>query len=352
MSDTNLYRCTPRQLRGFITDALYAGLVPFVQSSPGVGKSSIMKLVAGDLNLKVIDHRLSTSAPEDLSGLPRFDENGQARFAPFADLFPLENTPLPRDKNGDETHQGWMLFLDEFNSSAKTVQAAAYKLILDRMVGQHHLHEQCVITAAGNLATDRAIVNNLSTAMQSRVIHLELDVVFEEWLYDVALKEKYDSRIIAYLSQYPSKLMDFRPDHNEKTFCCPRTWEFLNRLVKDQPVAEAKAPLYAGTVTSGVAVDFITFTQVYQNIVKIDQVIRDPHGTPVPVDNNSKWATISHLMEGVNELNFNELSTYADRFDLSFRILFMRAVMVQHPELRQHPAFARSMGVLSRYLNG
>jgi hypothetical protein len=346
MSDTNLYRCTPRQLRSFITDALYANLVPFVQSSPGVGKSSIMNLVANDLHLQMIDHRLSTSAPEDLSGLPRFDENGQARFAPFADLFPLKSSAVPKGK------EGWMLFLDEFNSSAKTVQAAAYKLILDRMVGQYHLHEQCVITAAGNLATDRAIVNNLSTAMQSRVIHLELDVVFEEWLYDVALKEKYDSRIIAYLSQYPSKLMDFRPDHNEKTFCCPRTWEFMNRLIKDQPVTEAKAPLYAGTLTSGVAVDFITFTQVYQNIVKIDQVIRDPHGTPVPTDNNSKWATISHLMEGVDELNFDPLATYASRFDLSFRILFFRAVMVQQPHLRNHPAFRTAMGALSKYLNG
>jgi hypothetical protein len=348
----DLYRCTPRQLRGFITDCLYAGLVPFVQSSPGVGKSSIMKMVADDLSLKLIDHRLSTSAPEDLSGLPRFDENGEARFAPFADLFPLENTPLPRDKNGDQTHQGWMLFLDEFNSGAKSVQAAAYKLVLDRMVGQHNLHEQCVITAAGNLATDRAIVNNLSTAMQSRVVHLELDVVFEEWLYDVALPQKYDSRIIAFLSQYPSKLMDFRPDHNEKTFCCPRTWEFMNRLIKDQPVTEAKAALYAGTITSGIAVEFITFTQVFQNIVKIDQVIRDPNGTPIPTDNSSKWATISHLMEGVNDINFSDLATYANRFDIAFRILFFRAVMVQKPELRLHPAFAPAMSALSKYLNG
>jgi shikimate kinase len=346
MSEANLYRCSPRQLRTFITDALYANLVPFVQSSPGVGKSSIMKLVAKDLNLKVIDHRLSTSAPEDLSGLPRFNEAGQASFAPFADLFPLAQAPAPKGK------EGWMLFLDEFNSASKSVQAAAYKLILDRMVGQHHLHEQCVIAAAGNLSTDRAIVNQLSTAMQSRVVHLELEVNFEEWLYDVALPENYDSRIIAYLSQYPSKLMDFRPDHNEKTFCCPRTWEFMNRLIKGNDVTEAKAALYAGTLTSGIAVDFITFTQVYQNLVKIDQVIRDPHGTPVPVDNNTKWATISHLMEGVNELNFDPLCTYANKFDLSFRILFFRSVMVRQPQLRQHPSFAQAMSALSRYLNG
>jgi hypothetical protein len=351
----NLYRCSPRQLRTFITDCLYAGLVPFVQSSPGVGKSAINRLVAKDLNLKIIDHRLSTSPPEDLSGLPRFD-NGRAYFAPFSELFPLEGDELPVERNeeGEITHRydGWLLFLDEFNSAHKDTQAAAYKLILDRMVGQHRLHGNCLIAAAGNLSTDRAIVNNLSTAMQSRVIHLELEVNFEEWLYDVALPEEYDTRIIAYLSQYPSKLMDFRPDHNEKTFACPRTWEFMNRLIKDQPVTAAKAALYSGTLTSGIAVDFTTFTQVYQHLVKIDQVVRDPHGTPIPFDANTKWATISHLMENVNNLNFNEVSTYADRFDLSFKVLFYRFVMVRQPMLRQHPAFARAMGALNGYLNG
>jgi hypothetical protein len=87
-------------------------------------------------------------------------------------------------------------------------------------------------------------------------------------------------------------------------------------------------------------------------MVKIDQVIRDPHGTPVPNDPSAKWATISHLMEGVNDLNFDPLCTYASRFDLSFKILFFRSVMVRQPTLRQHPAFAQAMSQLSRYLNG
>lgn len=39
-------------------------------------------------------------------------------FMPF-NIFPLENTPLPKGKNG------WLLFLDEFNSAPKDVQAAA-----------------------------------------------------------------------------------------------------------------------------------------------------------------------------------------------------------------------------------
>lgn len=344
------YRCSPRQIRSYVTDALYAGLVPFVQASPGVGKSSLMKLVAQDLNLKVIDHRLSTSAPEDLSGLPRFNEKG-AEFVPFRDLFPLADAAMPKGKDG------WMLFLDEFNSSAKSVQAAAYKLILDRQVGQHNLHPNCVITAAGNLATDRAIVNQISTAMQSRVVHLEMEVNFEEWLYDVAFKENYDARIIGFLSQWPSKLMDFRPDHNEKTFACPRTWEFVNDLCKlpnYQGDLTEKAPILSGTVTSGIATEFITFSKIWKELVKIDDIIRDPKNCRIPHDASGKWATISSIMEGLNQVNFDDLATYVNReeFGVSFQILFFRSVMARKPELRQHPAFAKAMGALSSYLNG
>lgn len=142
--------------------------------------------------------------------------DGYAEFVPFKGIFPTEDVKPMKGK------EGFMLFLDEFNAMPRSVQASCFKLILDRMVGQHHLHPQTVITAAGNLSTDRGITNPISTPMQSRLIHLELEVSFDEWLQDVALPHKYDSRIIAFLSQYPSKLMNFRPDHNEKTFCSPR----------------------------------------------------------------------------------------------------------------------------------
>ena len=115
----SITKCTPRMIRKFLLRSIYAGLVVNIVGSPAIGKSSVVHSVASELNLQVIDHRLSTSAPEDLSGLPHFDDKGFARFSPFADLFPLEHTPLPEGK------EGWLLFLDEFSSAHKDVQAAA-----------------------------------------------------------------------------------------------------------------------------------------------------------------------------------------------------------------------------------
>src|SRR6185437_6512290 len=119
MTGLSAYTVTPRQTRKFITRCMISGLVPFIQSSPAMGKSAIVAAVAREYGLQLIDHRLSTSAPEDLSGLPRFREDGIATFAPF-DTFPTDDMPIPEGK------QGWLLFLDEFNSASKMVQAAAY----------------------------------------------------------------------------------------------------------------------------------------------------------------------------------------------------------------------------------
>jgi hypothetical protein len=218
------YTCTPRQVKKFIIRCMMARLVPFVQSSPAMGKSAIVAEIAREYHLKLIDHRLSTSAPEDLSGLPKLT-NDSASFIPFEN-FPVEGTPIP------EGYQGWMLFLDELNAAPKMVQAAAYKLVLDRMVGLKNLHSNVVLVCAGNLTTDRSIVNPLSTAMQSRLIHLMMELNFDEFMEDVALRFGWDSRIIAFLNMKKALLHDFRPDHNDKTFCAPRTWEFMNKLIK------------------------------------------------------------------------------------------------------------------------
>lgn len=337
------FQCTPRQVRRFVIDAVLAGLVPYVQSHPGMGKSALMRSIAKEAHWAMIDHRLSTSTPEDLTGLPRF-EGDTAVFAPFTELFPIEGMQPPEDK------VGWMLFLDEFSSASRSVQAASYKLILDRMVGQKKLNEQVVITAAGNLESSRAIVNPLSTAMQSRLVHLEMVIDFDEWLEDVALPQRYDSRIIGYLSRYPSKLMDFNPEHSNKTFCCPRTWEFVNRLIKDRSLSDDSALLLAGTITAGVAVDFVQFTKAYQNLISIREILRDPANCPLPQETAVKWATVTHMMEHVDADNFGALAEYANRFTTDFRILFFRSVMIQQEELRHHPAYAKAKTELAKYL--
>ncbi|MFT2129828.1 MoxR family ATPase, partial [Staphylococcus epidermidis] len=91
----------------------------------------------------------------------------------------------------------WMLFLDELTSATPPVQAAAYKLILDKMVGNKKLHPACFIVGAGNLESDNAVVPPMSTALKSRMTHLILKMDVPEWL-SWAMDNGIDHRITDY----------------------------------------------------------------------------------------------------------------------------------------------------------
>lgn len=338
-----MFTITPNQVTTEIIECISANLVPYIVSSPGMGKSSLVAKVAHQGKLKLLDLRLSQCTPEDLQGFPMRSGN-KATFTPF-DIFPLEGETPP------EGYEGWLLLLDEMSSAPKPVQAAAYKLVLDRMVGSFHLNERCAIVCAGNKASDKAVVTQMSTALQSRLIHYEMVVDLEQWI-EWAIANDFDHRITGFIQFSPSKLMDFRPDHQDKTFACPRTWEFLNRLVKDKDISNAIGARIGGTIGQGVAVEFITFAQEYTRLPTITQILADPENFPVPQEASTKYATISMVVERHTEKTMEDILKYIKRFPIELQIVFARSVIVRNPKIRtDNKAFAQyALDMMTRYL--
>ena len=107
-------------LREALIDVLQVNLVPFITGSPGIGKSSIIKSIADEFNLELIDFRLTTAEPVDLQGMPNFTQDGKAYYAPF-DVFPLETDPLPKGKDG------WILFCHHADTEVLTKDSGFVK---------------------------------------------------------------------------------------------------------------------------------------------------------------------------------------------------------------------------------
>ena len=322
------------------------GVVPFIQSSPGLGKSSIVREIAQEGNLKVIDVRLSQSAPEDLQGLPmRSMINGveKAHFVPF-NTFPLATDPIP------EGYKGWLLFLDEFNSASRSVQAAAYKLTLDRLVGLHPLHPQVAIICAGNLSTDKAIVNNLGTAMQSRVSHILMESSKPEWI-EWATKAGIDYRVIGFIEFQPSKLHLFNPDHSEMTFPAPRTWEFVSKLIIDTPDVSDMMSLIAGTIGMGVGFEFVKFCEEYTRIPKLSSIVNDPKNIMIPLEISTRFAVLTMLMAHVDLQNVKKVIQYVGRFEPDEQIIFYRGCLNRDPKLREVDEVAAELVKVMRFVN-
>lgn len=340
------FQLKPSEVRSAVIDCMEVGLVPMVTSSPGIGKSDIIRQIAQDFNFEMIDIRLSQCAPEDLMGLPMRKGEGdemRASFVPF-EMFPTRGDPLPKGKNG------WIVFFDEANTASKAVQAAAYKIILDRMIGQAHLHDDALVVCAGNLSTDRAIVNQMSTALQSRLIHIEMTPDHKDFM-DYAVANDFDPRILGFLEFQPSKLHHFKPDHNDRTFACPRTWSFASRLIKGKPFEKISLPLLAGTISDGIAVELHTFIKEYANLPSYETIIQSPETTPVPSSSSTCYALVTMMFNRLTRNTFPEAAIYSKRLSPEFQVIYFKGVLRKDPSIRDYPAFRQVSLDIIKYLS-
>jgi hypothetical protein len=320
------------QAVSMITTILKCKLVPMLIGSPGCGKSSVAYMLAEIYNLKLIDLRLSQCDPTDLLGFPQIFGK-KAGYVPM-ETFPLEGDPIP------DGYSGWLLFLDELTTAGPAVQAAGYKLILDRMVGQHKLHPKVAIMGAGNKETDNAIVQPMSTALQSRMIHLELVVDHEEFI-DWASTQGFNHFITDYIGFMPNQLFTFQPDHTDTTYACPRTWEFANRMLKAVPIDSPDlTALLSGALSEGVARQFLNYCKVYKSLPTLRQIKLDPEHTPVPEDKGMLYALTGSISSSVtNDASFAEVVKYVKRFPVEFQVVTLKDTVRRNAPMKKNEAF-------------
>ena len=315
-----------------LDSVLLSKLTPMLVGSPGIGKSDIVKLVAKKHNLKLIDVRLAQSDPTDLNGFPTLQSDGKRMDYAPPTTFPLEHLDqLP------ENHDGWLLFLDEINAAPPSIQAAAYKLVLDRQIGAHNLHKRVAIVCAGNKATDKAIVNRLSTAMQSRMIHLNLMVDPEAWL-DWANASDIDHRVISFIKFRPELLHKFNPSHADDTFASPRTWEFLSKIIIDKVKFNATDhAVLVGTVGEGPATEFRAFSEVYKDLPTIEDMIENPTLVNIPREPGHQYAMTTLISHHANDDTIESLMIVTKKLPIEFQVVVLKDIYAIAPELKTNP---------------
>lgn len=221
---------TPSQTIEFVIDALMMKEVAYIAGVPAIGKSSVIKQVAKQFNLKLITEYLSQKLPEDLTGLPTMNEKTKkAEYIPF-DTFPLEGDVVP------DGYDGWLIFLDELSSSSQEIMAAVYSLILERTIGGRKLHPKALMVAAGNRSTDSAIARALPDTLITRMLVCEMKTDSTNWLAWAAEPENNGhTSVISFITKYPDLLLGtVKPENRAEleTYPTPRGWEKMFKIVK------------------------------------------------------------------------------------------------------------------------
>jgi hypothetical protein len=245
---------TPNKAKNSLRHAMRKKRPVFMWGPPGIGKSDIVAQITNSFkNSLLIDVRLSLWEPTDIKGIPYFDTNSSKMVwgAP---------AELPDDELAAK-YDNIVLFLDEMNSAAPAVQAAAYQLILNRRVGQYRLPDNVMIVAAGNREADKGVTYRMPAPLANRFIHLELAVSFDDW-FEWAVNNRVHKDVVGFLNFAKRDLYDFDPKSPSRSFATPRSWSFVSELLEDDLDESTTTDLVAGAVGEGLAVKFMAHRKV------------------------------------------------------------------------------------------
>lgn len=231
----------------------------FLWGPPGIGKSSIVSQIAKEQGVDFIDLRLSLLDPTDLRGIPFFNNNDEKTIWAAPSFLP------------DGSKEKGILFLDELNTAAPMVQASAYQLILDRKIGEYTLPDGWAIVAAGNRESDRGVVFRMASPLANRFVHLEMESSVSDW-HVWAKESGIDTSIIAFISYRPDALFNFSAQDDSKSFATPRTWEYVNEILKSEPEEDLMMSLVSGAIGEDLAAAFLGFRSVENRLPDMDSI--------------------------------------------------------------------------------
>jgi len=237
----------------------------FLWGPPGIGKSEVVADITRELGGFMIDLRLGQMDPTDIRGIPFYNkEMGKMDWAPPIDL---------PDEVLASQYPIIVLFMDEMNSAAPAVQAAAYQLVLNRRIGRYVLPDNVVMIAAGNRESDKGVTYRMPTPLANRFVHVEMRPDFAAW-QDWAVQNQIHRDVVGYITFAKQDLYDFDAKSSSRSFATPRSWTFVSDLLADEDLDEVTATdLIAGTVGEGLAVKFMAHRKISAKLPRPEDIL-------------------------------------------------------------------------------
>lgn len=299
---------------------------------PGVGKSSIFKQVGRriaeekgkefieffDLNdnerdvliqnpepyFVYVDLRLAEMDRSDVVGVPVKSDKPYTVYSPPSWAYALTRPGADG-----------FLFLDEFNQGSKEVKDAAFKIVLDRVLGDRRMSKDVGVVAACNMGE---LFGNepISPANINRFGAGVLVVNPDEWR-SYAVNASIDDSIIAFTKAIPEDAL-YKEPKGENPFVTPRVLEKISKGIEyfRQKYEESKAAgrpydahskikLYAAQ-RAGIpwANRFDTFLKHMQSF-DINKILKDPKKNLKDQPLDKVYALVVFVVDKLKEASSN-----------------------------------------------
>ena len=250
-------------------------ITPLVSGKHGIGKSQMIKSIAGELGGVCITIEGGTLKEGEITGIPyQFkDESGliKFRFLPYYAVERIqaeekriflasgktvpEDTALIGDQNlyalNDLTPEEKIdalkshkikpviIFIDEINRTENTVYKELMNILLTRSVNGYHFPWWVFFVGAMNPSTQTSLysTNEMDPAQLDRFIKIKVEESSGPWL-SFAKTSGIDETIVSFIKENPKCLSESSKDleDEEKPSPSPRGWDMVDTLLKSEPL--------------------------------------------------------------------------------------------------------------------
>jgi hypothetical protein len=245
----------------------------------GVGKSDAVQDWAHERGKEIFDWRLSSMDPTLMQGVGVPDFNEQV-----TKFLPLDM--IPKGPN-------CVLFLDEITTAPQSIQALAYKITLNRMIGSTPLPKDCIIVCAGNRVTDRGVAYQMPSPLANRLAHLTVKATIKAWR-NWALSRGIDPRIISFLTlRSEDFLHKMLPTTSGEAWPSPRSWASCNLVLNSDLSPVDQGVGIASLVGTAAAREFIKHCEGYDRMIQsVDSILNGQAKNYVETDPNRAQTVI------------------------------------------------------------
>lgn len=253
-----------------INKKLPVSILPSVMlwGAPGVGKSQAIRKIKDEIEyytkkkVNVTDVRLLLFNPIDLRGIPTSNKDKTLAIWLKPQIFNMD----PSDNVVN------ILFLDEISAAPQSVQAAAYQITLDRVIGEHKLPDNCIVICAGNRVTDKSVAYKMPKALANRLLHIDVEADFDSWK-KWAVSKGINDKVIGFLSFRTDLLVNSDEGFDDLAFTTPRSWEKVSdilNIISDN--VKDMFELISGLIGTGVATEFRTWCKIYHSLPNVEDI--------------------------------------------------------------------------------
>jgi hypothetical protein len=213
-----------------------------------------------------------------------------------------------------DSEEGSYLFLDELTTAPPAVQAAALRVVLDRVVGDLTLPRGVRVVAAANPPEHAADGWDLAAPLANRFLHIDYRPTTENWVdgmitgfrlptsgrvLDYSVTERAASRaLVAAFIRVRPELLHQMPTSDAATgraWPSHRTWTMTADILALLDPADTPATLLAATglVGEGAAAEFLTWRD-HNDLPDPADVLADPASVDwANLDPSRAWAILT-----------------------------------------------------------